>query len=51
MTRASRELISLEDPLYYHCISSCVLRAFLWGEDSLTVKLCGFCFRIKLDTA
>jgi len=38
MTRPRSSLISLEDTSWYHCVSRCVRRAFLCGEDTVSGK-------------
>ena len=38
MTRSRNQIIVPESTKYYHCISRCVRRAFLCGEDKNTGK-------------
>ena len=38
MPQPRQQQISISDTPYYHCVSRCVRRAFLCGEDKLSGK-------------
>ena len=38
MGYARKNLVSLQDTPYYHCIGRCVRRAWLWGRDAYSGK-------------